>query len=150
MFTRVNHKCRWVHSTEPCKLMGSSWVVGFIRTRPGGRWVHLGSLGSLERLVSCWVYPSSLGSFGCAVGVVRFICGLLVHSRASWGSLDLSGVVGFTLVVLALIWCRWAHFVRLIRGRWVLSRAPCVSLGLSGVIGLTRERLGGRWVHLGS
>ena len=34
----------------------------------------------------------------CALGVVDFICGCLVHSGAPWGSLGLSGVVGFTRV----------------------------------------------------
>ena len=83
------------------------------------------------------------------MGVVRFICGLLVHLRASSGSLDLSGVFGFTLVVLGLIRCRWAHFVRLIRGRWVHSYVPCVSMVSSCVVWFTQVRPWCRWVHPG-
>ena len=57
-----------------CGSFGTSGVIGFTRLRPGGCWVHSGSLGSL-------VY---------AQGVVGFIRGL------SW--LRSSRVVGFTPV----------------------------------------------------
>ena len=54
-------------------------VVGFTRVRPGGRWVHPGSLGSLR----------------CALIIVGFIRGRLVHSGSPWGSLGSSGLVWF-------------------------------------------------------
>ena len=53
------------------------------------------------------------------MGVVRFIRGLSVRSRAPWGSFGLSGVVGFTLGVVGLIRCCWAHLRAPPGGRWV-------------------------------
>ena len=54
---------RWVHASAPCWALSSCGVVRFIRggtrVRPEGRWVH----------------PVSLGSHGCALGVVGFILG---------------------------------------------------------------------------
>ena len=100
--------------------MGSCRVIEFTRVRPEGHWVH----------------PESFGSFGCAVGVVGFICfpfgvvgfirGRWVYSGSHWVTLGLSGVVGFTRCV------SWA------------------SLCSSGVIGFSRVRPRGRWVHPGS
>ena len=116
----------WVHSVvAPWWLFGSSWVVEFTRERPVGRWFHAGrwvhplwhsgtpwrsfGVGGFTRVRSSvvvgftrvrpgerWVYPGSLGSLRCALGIVVFIPGL-VHSMR---------VVGF------------------IRGRWVHSGAP--------------------------
>ena len=43
------------------------------------------------------VHPGSLGSLGCALGVVGFIRGTLVHSDARWwsfGSYDVAGFIG--------------------------------------------------------
>ena len=80
--------------------------------RPGGRWVH----------------PGSIGSVGFALGVVGFIRGLWVQSVAHWLSLGSSGVVGFTRVRTG---CHWVPTVSLgslgfalsvvvfIRGHWV-------------------------------
>ena len=45
-------------------------IVGFISVRTGCRWVYSGSLGSL----------------GCAMGVVGFSRGRWVRSGAPWGS----------------------------------------------------------------
>ena len=71
----------WGHSYapwgSPLRSMGSSGVVCFTRLRPGGRWVHPGSLGSL-------VY---------AQGVIGFVSGRWVLS-----SLRSSRVIGSTPV----------------------------------------------------
>ena len=80
--------CRWVHLGAPWGSLRSSVDVGFTRVRPGVRWVHPGSLRSLR----------------CALGVVGFIRGRLVHSRAHTDGVVFmrvvgsSDVVGFTLV----------------------------------------------------
>ena len=75
-----------LHSGAPSGLWGSFGypfgVVEFIR----GRWVHS---------VAAW---RSLGSFGFALGDVGFIRCRWVHSGVSCGSLDSSGVIGFTRV----------------------------------------------------
>ena len=55
----------------PWRSLGSSRAMVFTRVRPEGR----------------WVYPWSLGSLGCALGVVGFIRGRCVNSGAPWGSL---------------------------------------------------------------
>ena len=52
----------------PWWSLDSSGVVVFILERPEGR----------------WVYPGSLGSHRCALGVVEFIRGRWVHSGAPW------------------------------------------------------------------
>ena len=89
-----------VHSRAPWRSMGSlahapgvagfaytlrglSWVFGFARARPGDRWVHLGSMGSLTR-------P------GCR----------RVRPRAPVGSLGSSAVILFTR---SRLWGRWVH-----------------------------------------
>ena len=67
-------------------------VVGFVR----GHWVHWGaplwSSGSfvVDNLIEVHrgghqVYPGSLDSLGCALGVVGFIRGCGVHCDAPWG-----------------------------------------------------------------
>ena len=48
---------------RPSGLSGSFRITGFIGVRPGNRWIRSGSLGSL----------------GCALGVVGFVRGLSVH-----------------------------------------------------------------------
>ena len=55
----------WVHIGSPLGSLGSSGVVGFIRVRPGGRWVrsvvgcvHPRSL-SLLRFTRCWFHSDS-------------------------------------------------------------------------------------------
>ena len=53
-YIRVHPGCRWVHSCAHCVSLGSFRVVGLVRVRNWGRWVH----------------SVSLGSFGCALGVV--------------------------------------------------------------------------------
>ena len=60
-------------------LMGSSRVVRFTCVRPGGRLIYPGLLGSLARSWGRWVFPWSLCSPGCALGVVRIIRGRWVH-----------------------------------------------------------------------
>ena len=85
--------------------LGSFGVVGFSRLPPGGRWVHL----------------KSLGSFVCALRLVGCIRGRCFDSDARWGSL---GSVAFRcgLGVVEFIQVRPGH-------RWVHS----VSLGLFGL-----------------
>ena len=84
--------CSWVHSYAPWGSLGSSEVVEFTQLHPGGRWVHLWSLASLEcalralgssgivrftrvRPVFRWVHPGSFDSLKCTLGVVGFILG---------------------------------------------------------------------------
>ena len=68
-------RCSWVHLRAP---LGS--VVVFIR----GLWIHSRALGFMQR---CWVHSCApLGLIGSS-GVVGFILGRSIHSRASWGSL---------------------------------------------------------------
>ena len=78
-------------------LRGLSWVFGFARARPGDRWVHLGSMGSLTRPGCRWVRSRApvgwLGSSG-------------VQSRAPWWSLGSSVVIWFTR---SRLWGRWVH-----------------------------------------
>ena len=106
----------------------------FILVHPGHCWVHLVSLVHSGAPWGHWVHSGSLGSFGCALGVVGF---LLVP----WWSLGSFGVVGLAP------WGRWDHtgslgsfgcalgVVGFIRGRWVHSDASCWSLGLFGDVG---------------
>ena len=131
--------------------MGSCAVVVFTWVRPGGRWIHQGSLGSL----------------GFAFGVVVLIRGCWIHSSSRWGSLGSSGFVGFTRVRAGVVGfnpvragSRWVHpgslssllgvvgcalwVVGFMRGRWDHSDLPWGSLGSSEVVGFT---LVGRWVH---
>ena len=55
---------RWIHLGSPWWSLGSSWVIGFTRISPGGRWVH----------------PRSLDSSEFAMVVVGFIYGRWVQS----------------------------------------------------------------------
>ena len=88
---------------------------GFIHVHPGGRWVHL----------------VSLGSFGCALGVVGFI-------RGSSGA----------LLALDSFWCALS-VVGYIRCRCIHSGAPRGSFGSFRFVGFIRVRPGGGWFHLG-
>ena len=97
----------------------------------------------------------SLRSLVCALGIVGFILGHCVRSRAPWGNcfhqvsfrslaralgvVEFTGVVGFTV---ARSWCLWY-----ILGRWVHSG---MLFGSSSVVGFTRVRPRGRWIHLES
>ena len=119
----------------PWEWLGSSGVVGFTRVCTGNRWVH----------------PVSLGSLGCALGVVCFIRGSRDHSCAPKGSL---GSLAHSLGVVGLM-----------RDLWVHSRLPLGSLDTLGVVEFTHARPvligsavvvvfigarpGGRWVHTG-
>ena len=85
-----------------------------------------------------WVQPGSLGSLGCALAVVGFIGGRLVHSGGPRGSLGASRVVRFTLVLPGGRWFRpvslrsdgWALWdIGFILGSWGLSDAPWGSKG---------------------
>ena len=85
------------------------------------RWVHEGRL----------IHPRSLGSLGCAMGLVGFIRGGWVHSGVPWGSLGSFfsfGSLGSALGALGSCW----------------------SLGSSEVVGFTCVRYVGRCVHPGS
>ena len=100
--------------------LGLSGVFGFTQIRPGGHWVHTGSLGSL----------------GFALGADGFIRSRWVHWRSPWGSLDslafALGVVGCTQIRPE---CCWVH------------AASSGSLGFAlGVVGFIRDR----WVPSGS
>ena len=127
--------CRWISSRVPWELFYLFGVVGFTRT-----YVPWGSIGSFRDVGfahahhACrWVYPVSLGSLACTLGVVGYIRDRWVHSRALWGSLGSSGVVEFTRVRPG---CRWVHpvssgslaraleVIGFIRGRWFHSQAP--------------------------
>ena len=59
---------RWVHSGAIWGSLRSFLVVVFVRVQPGGRWVHLGPLGSLK--------------FALVGG--GFVQGRWVHSGAPW------------------------------------------------------------------
>ena len=108
---------RRVRAVAPWWSSGSFGVVEFMWMRPGARGVH------------SW----SLGSYGCALGVVaRVPFGLGVH-LASLGSRGCAlGVAGF------------------IRGCWVNAGAPWGWSGSFGVVVFTRVRPGGLCVHFGS
>ena len=64
------------------------FIRGGIRVRPGGRLFH----------------PVWLGSPRSALGVVGFILGNWGQSDVPWGSLDSSGVVGFTRERPGVLW----------------------------------------------
>ena len=138
-----------------CTGVRSGW---FILVR-GVRWgAPLGSSGSsgVARLIGvrpvcCRVYLKSLGSVGCALGVVGFIPSRWVDMGAQWRSSVSSRVVGF---IWARPGCRRVHpvafgcalvIVGFIRGRWVPWSAPWGSSGSSGVAGFTGVR---PWVRL--
>ena len=71
---------RWVHMGTPWESSGSVGVAGFIGFRPRCRRVRLGSLGSLwSDLRGRQLRSVSLGSLGCALGVVGFVWGRSVH-----------------------------------------------------------------------
>ena len=149
---------RWVHAGSLSSLGCALWIVGFIRGRCvhlfGDRWVHSWSLGShmcaLGALGSCGVvrctgvphagrgvhsgvhgeslgssldvvfarvcpggpliHPGLLGSLGCSLRVVEFVCGRWFHSGAPWVSLVSSWVVGFTGVRAGVRWNRLRSF----------------------------------------
>ena len=145
---------RWVYWGAPTGSLGSSGVTGFIGVHP---W-------------SCRVCAGSLGSWGCALGVVGFIRGRRVHWNAPCWSSGSSAVAGFIGVHLGD--CR-VHpgsldslgcalgVVGFIRGfgvhwgaHWCVPVHP-VSLGslgfALGVVGFIRGRRvhwGARRVHL--
>ena len=98
---------------SPGGQLCSLWVVVIVRVRPGYRLVHSGSLGSL----------------GCALGVVGFFLGRWIHSSVTWESLGSLGVVGCVLGVVGFI-----------RGRWVHIGAPSGLLGSFGVVRLIMVR----------
>ena len=86
----------WVHSGSPWGSLDSCWFVGFTRIRPGGRWVHLESFGSLAfalevvgfirvRPKDHWVDARSFGSLRFTLGVFQFIRGRWVHSGSPLG-----------------------------------------------------------------
>ena len=54
-------------------LLDSCGVVGFTRVRPGGSWVHPGSLGQQGSHWCRSVEQGSMGSLAFALGVVGFI-----------------------------------------------------------------------------
>ena len=123
VFGRILVSCfilfRLVHSCPPCGSLGSFgcalrvvgfsvsfgsfgcgwscsyWYVGFVRAHPGGRPVHLGSLGSFEHVVGVVRFIR----VRCALGVVRFIRGLVGFVEIIQGSLGSSKcdveVIGF-------------------------------------------------------
>ena len=131
-FTRVRPWCCWnhpgylgafvsgrsVHSRASWGSLGSSGVGAIIHARPGGRWVHPGSLGSLAQALGV------LGSLGIVLFTRVKPWGRWVlpacpgcrcfHSRQLWVSLSLSWVGEFTR---ACSGGRWIH-----PGRWVHSR----------------------------
>ena len=116
--------------------MGSSRVVGFIRVRTAGRWVHPGSLG----VVGCLWF--ALVIVGFILGVVEFIRVLRVHSHSLRGLLSSSAFVGFTRVRPGGRWVRsW--------GRWVHLGSPwgsLVSLGFAlGVVVFIKIHSSSRW-----
>ena len=64
----------WVQWCSPCGSLGSSWVVGFTRVRPGDCWVHMVVVRFTQvRPGGSWVHAGSLGSLGFALGVVGLI-----------------------------------------------------------------------------
>ena len=112
-FLRVRPRCRqvrtggWVGWGAPCGPLGSFGAAGFIGVSPGVveiirvRWVHLvtllgcsGSLGIAGFIAvfpgGCRVHPVSLGSLGCALGVLRFIRGCWFHCGTPCGSKNTS------------------------------------------------------------
>ena len=139
---------RLVNWGTPLGSLGSSWVIGFIGVRPGGRQIHPGSLGcslGIVGFIRCrWVHfgssgiagfiemlpvnrrvhPGYLGSLVSALRVVVFIRG---HTCRPWRSPGSSGFTGY-------IWERAGGF-------WVPSGSPS-SLGCTlGVVGIIRRRL---------
>ena len=110
-FNRVGPGCRWVHSVMPLISLRSSGVSPCVHS------VSVGSLGCARGVIrvrngGLWVDHGSLGSLKCTLGVVRFIQGRCFHLCAQ----------------------------RLIQGRCVHLDAPRESLGSSGVVRFTRVR----------
>ena len=144
-FTPLRSWVRWVQSGRPWLSLGSLsyalYFVTFIRGQPlCSLSVSVGSLGCARGVIrvrngGLWVDHGSLGSLKCTLGVVRFIQGRCFHLCAQ----------------------------RLIQGRCVHLDAPLESLGSSGVVRFTRVRSWGSsgavrfshvrpwvcWVHLG-
>ena len=125
---------RRVHWHTAWASLGSFGVAGFIGVRPVYRWIRSGSLGSM----------------GCALGVVGFVRGLWFHWEAHRGS---SGFVRGLLVHLLAHWGSVVSFgvAGLIGLRPVCCRVPSASLGSLvctvddvGLFGVRGLRLGGR------
>ena len=132
----------WVHRGAPWGSLGLSRVAVLYRVHPGDRRDHPGSLGSLGLSSSTsgfiWVRPRgrrvSLGSLGCALGVVGFTAvagyievrpedgrghsGSLRSLGAPWASSDSSGVIapwwssGSSGVAGLIVARPWVHWVR--------------------------------------
>ena len=106
-----------------------------------------------------WVHP---GSLGFAQGVVWFVRGRRVHSRAPWRSFGSSGVVGFARIRSGCLWVHPASLgshalplgvVRFTRVLWVHSGTLWGSLGSSRIDEFIRVRPWGhwgRWFHSGT
>ena len=88
-------RCHWVHRGAPWESFGSSGVAGFTGVRPVCRRFH----------------PGSLGSLGCAQGIVGFIWVVFFPGVRPLG-------------------------VGIIRVGWVHLDAPLVSSGSSGFSGV--------------
>ena len=82
-------RCRWVNWGAHWGSWGPSNVARTIELRPGGRRV---SLGLLEYWCSPWGSSGSLGSLGCAMGVLGYVLDRRVHSVAPWESSGSSGI----------------------------------------------------------
>ena len=170
-FTCVSPRGHWVHPGSLGSFGCALGVVGFVWGHSRAPWMSLDSFGVVRfTRVRRWFNPESLGSLLCAQCVVEFVRGHWVlsslgpsgslgfHSGATWRSLGISGVVGFTCVRSG---GRWVHpgslgshgfalwIVGFILGCRVHSHAPSGSLGSSGVVRYTRVRPGGRRFHPG-
>ena len=104
-------RCRRVYLGVLWGSSCTSWDAVFVGVRPGGRRVHPGSIGSLERVVGISgssgiagfivvrlggsrIHQGSLDSFGCALWVNGFIRVRLVYRGAPWGLSGSSKVAG--------------------------------------------------------
>ena len=123
---------RRVHAGSGWFIQARLVVVGFIQVR-------VGSLGRDRvrfirvRPACLLVHSCSLGSYGCAMGVVGFI---RVRSGTPWGWSGLLGFVGFIRARRRIH--RWV--------RWVQSGA----LGSFGQVQVVIGLIPVRWIHLGA
>ena len=134
---------RWVDWGASLKSSGALEVVGLIGVRPGVSSGALGFVGFIAvRTGVSQVRSRSLGSLGCAEGVVGCARGHRVNWSALWGRRVRSGWLGSLGCAMVV--------VGFIRGVWVYTAAPWWSSGSFGVFGFIGVHPGSRPVHSGS
>ena len=94
----------WVHSGSPWESFGSSVVVSITRVRPGGRWIHTWTLGSLVFAMGvAMLSPIRAFGYSCVAGFAPVRPGVVVLTRVlpggRWVYSGSLGSLGFALRV---------------------------------------------------